>query len=498
MKSNKIMVLLILASLITSACSRQGLPEGTSSPGSTQAAATGGIGMGQTSTSPATTPPVTVPPATTPPGTTPPATKPPATREPIVRSLKERLVEQYEGRIYPGILISGFQVGGLTWREAEEKLERTREKALDRRISFTVGDEKYRPTQKELGVHFDFTEALEEAKEAYANLSIAEKAHIIETGPKLRLYLEKTVDEDKLKAFSKKVQEETFREASLKVSGRRVYRRTLENDLTERIRFSTKDPESFKASAEYTARLEPPKPKADPESQRGTIATGKSEYAESNYNRSFNLKRGTARLEGVVIRPGETFSFNRTVGAASKRNGYKLAAVYSGETMEEGYGGGICQVSSTLYNAVVRAGLKIVERHTHAFTVTYLPKGMDATIYYPSLDLKFKNTLDYPITIRTSAGGGELKIRFVADKRAMGGISYKFSRDLLWEGEEAWTTTYTSDLAPGEREIVYYPHPAAEVNVYRTTLKNGEEIRTEWFDNVSYRQLKGLRLEGRD
>lgn len=496
MKSKKIMALLILTSILTSACSVQGQGTSPQSNATTAVTVAGNTGTSGT-TSPAESA-TTKPAAAKPPATKPPATKPPETRPPVVRSKEERLVEQWEGRIYPGIKISGFTMGGLTYQEAEEKLERTREQALARKIRFTAGDEAYAVTQQKLGVRFDYTKALEEAKTAYQDLSTAQKARIIETEPALNLYLKKTMDEDALKALSRKVRDETFREASVKVTGRRVYRKTLENDLAERIRFSTKDPDSFKAAMEITARLEPPKPAADPENERGTIASGRSEYYESNYNRSFNLKRGTAKLDGVVIQPGETFSFNRTVGAASKKNGYKLAGVYSGDTMDEGYGGGICQVSSTLYNAVVRAGLKIVERHTHGFTVTYLPKGMDATIYYPSLDLKFRNTLDHPITIRTSADSGELKIRFVADKRAMDGISYKFSRKLLWEGEEAWNTTYTSDLEPGEREVVYYPHPAAEVNVYRTTLKNGEEIKTEWFDNVSYRQLKGLRLQGKE
>lgn len=441
------------------------------------------------------------PQVTTPKETKPPQTSPPNTKPPIVRSQAERLVEEWEGRIYPGIKISGFNVGGLTYKAAEEKMEKAREKALARKIRFSSGDKNYSLTQKELGVRFNYDAALTEAKEAYQDLNTSEKVRILETEPELNLTLKKSIDEEKISDLIKKVGDETYRKPTLEQTGRRVYTITMKNDLLDRIRFSTKDSDSFNVSLEIKAKLAPVKP--DPpsgseNSERGTIASGSSKFAESNKNRSFNVKRGAARLDGVVIKPGETFSFNKTVGSASKKNGYLLAGVYSGDTLDEGYGGGICQVSSTLYNAVIRAGLQLVERHTHGFTVSYLPKGMDATIYYGSLDLKFKNTLSVPVTIRTSADSGKLKIRFVADKSAMDGISYEFSRKLLWEGEEHWTTTYTSDLAPGDSEVVYSPHPAAEVNVYRTTLKNGKEIKTEYFDNVTYRSLKGLLLKGQE
>ena len=165
--------------------------------------------------------------------------------------------------------------------------------------------------------------------------------------------------------------------------------------------------------------------------------------------------------------------------------------------MAEGSGGGICQVSSTLYNAVVNAGLPTVERHTHAYTVNYLPKGMDATIYYPDLDFKFKNTFDYPITIKGTAKDGDLNFRFVSQTDAMKGISYKFSRKLLSEGKEGWGTQYTTSLKPGKVSIVFYPHPKATVEVYRSTYLNGKFVKKVLFDTVSYRNLNGLKKVGK-
>lgn len=475
MNQKKIAALLILVQVTATGCSGLVLGSSTSNVETTT------TGISQTTTPGETdsTGPVTVPETT-------------STTQPVdTKSPDEQLVEQWAGKIYPGILVSGFNLGGLTYAQAEEKLEKTRQLALARKISFTAGPNSYVLTQQELGVSFQYADALEKAKQAYSELSVSEKAQMIRQAPKLNIPLKKSIDEEALKALTKKVGDEINRKATTEVSGRRLYTITFRNAVAERIRFSTKDAESFKAKLEIT-------PKLQPVSTRGTISKSYSWYDKKNLPRSFNIRRAARKIDGTVLSPGEVFSFNRTVGAASKRNGYKIAPVYGGGGMTEGYGGGVCQVSSTLYNAVVRAGLTLVERHTHAYSVLYLPYGMDATIYYPSLDFKFKNNLDYPITIRASASDGDLRYRFVADKLAMGGISYKFSQDVLWQGKEEWVKRYTSELKPGEVRIEYPPHPALEVNVYRTTYKNGKRVKREWFDNVSYRKLKGLKLVGKN
>lgn len=135
------------------------------------------------------------------------------------------------------------------------------------------------------------------------------------------------------------------------------------------------------------------------------MASFETTYPGSPENRNYNLALAASTLSGKVIRPGQVFSFNRAVGQADKAQGYKKAGVFVGDRIVQGYGGGVCQVSSTLYNAAVRAGLPIVQRKTHGMTVPYLPPGQDATIYYPYLDLKFRNDTGAPINIRAGAKG---------------------------------------------------------------------------------------------
>lgn len=131
----------------------------------------------------------------------------------------------------------------------------------------------------------------------------------------------------------------------------------------------------------------------------GTYSTTFS-TAASYANRNTNIRVSSEYINGTIVMPGETFSFNKTVGDCGLASrGFKMATVYSGGKVEQGMGGGVCQVSSTLYNAVIYANLEIVQRDNHGYTVSYVDCSRDATIYYPYIDFKFKNTREYPIKI---------------------------------------------------------------------------------------------------
>lgn len=127
-----------------------------------------------------------------------------------------------------------------------------------------------------------------------------------------------------------------------------------------------------------------------------------TEFNKNNKSRSHNLALAANAINGTIVEPGEVFSFNKTVGSTSKANGYKLAKVFVSGQESKGYGGGVCQVSSTLYNAVEQAGLEVVEIHHHSRSVGYVENGQDATTSNRGkLDFKFENTLDVPIVINS-------------------------------------------------------------------------------------------------
>lgn len=144
-----------------------------------------------------------------------------------------------------------------------------------------------------------------------------------------------------------------------------------------------------------------------------TISTPKSALVSevtltatgSGSNRNYNLRKASNTINGLVLDPGETFNWFKVVGPASGRRGYKMASVFKNGQVTKGYGGGVCQVSSTLYQAARNAGLKIVERHIHSRPVTYTQLGNDATVSYGVQNLKIRNSKGYSIRLLTYANG---------------------------------------------------------------------------------------------
>lgn len=134
------------------------------------------------------------------------------------------------------------------------------------------------------------------------------------------------------------------------------------------------------------------------------IASFSTKFSSSNLQRSHNIKLASLSISGTVLPHGETFSFNSTVGQRTKERGYKEAGVYLYGQVSEGLGGGICQVSTTLYNAVLLADLEVVERNNHSLTVPYVPLSRDASVSWNYMDLKFKNNTNHSIYI-----GAEIK-----------------------------------------------------------------------------------------
>jgi len=140
------------------------------------------------------------------------------------------------------------------------------------------------------------------------------------------------------------------------------------------------------------------------------LSTFSTEYNKKTKGRANNISIASQSINGKVVNPGETFSYNEAVGPTTKKNGYKLARIFKNGEDAEGYGGGVCQVSSTLYNAALEAGLEITERHPHSKDVKYVEEGMDAATSYGSSDLKFINNQSYPIKIRSTAEEGKVTV----------------------------------------------------------------------------------------
>ncbi len=143
----------------------------------------------------------------------------------------------------------------------------------------------------------------------------------------------------------------------------------------------------------------------------GLLASYSTTFDHCDAGRSYNIKMAAAALDGLFVPPGEAFSFNNVVGPRSSETGYKNSKVIINNELVEGPGGGVCQVSSTLYNAVLLANLEILDRTNHSIPVPYVPPGRDATVVYDLIDFRFKNTSPGYVYLKTLAGSGRVTVK---------------------------------------------------------------------------------------
>lgn len=156
----------------------------------------------------------------------------------------------------------------------------------------------------------------------------------------------------------------------------------------------------------------------------------------SNRRRTKNLELACAAIDGYILKPGATFSFNNVVGERTAAKGYQEATVYSGMNSVEELGGGVCQVASTLYYGALLADFKIVERRVHTFAVTYVDYGMDATVYWGSLDFQFQNNTEYPVKIVTSVHDGYVWLEYIGTETK----DYYVKMEWVQESRDDWET----------------------------------------------------------
>lgn len=147
------------------------------------------------------------------------------------------------------------------------------------------------------------------------------------------------------------------------------------------------------------------------------LSTYSTNYAASNRNRTTNLILAANKINGTVLMPGETFSYNKVVGARTIAAGYKEAPIYVSGQVVDGLGGGICQITSTLYNAVVYANLEVTQRSNHQFIPSYVTASRDATVVYGAIDFQFKNNRNYPIKLVCSVSGGVANFKIFGMKQ---------------------------------------------------------------------------------
>jgi vancomycin resistance protein YoaR len=209
-------------------------------------------------------------------------------------------------------------------------------------------------------------------------------------------------------------------------------------------------------------------------------------FSVSDNDRNFNLKLAASKVNGYVMKPGEEWSFNATVGERSQKMGYKIAHVITAGEMVDGLAGGTCQISTTLFGAAFFAGLDIVKTTNHSRPSVYTPLGFDATVVWPDTDLKLKNPYDFPVALRYVVANGEAKVEVLGRKRPYDKI--EFERHVLE------TTPFTTEERLDEEvkldttSIDQAGFDGYKLERFRRFYKGGKVVKTnKW--TVTYKPV---------
>ena len=225
---------------------------------------------------------------------------------------------------------------------------------------------------------------------------------------------------------------------------------------------------------------------ADLESQlyQDTLGTCSTNISGTE-NRVKNIALAAQIFNGTVLLPGEEFSYNGVVGSRQASRGFLPAPAYvSGQTVQE-IGGGVCQGSSTIYLAALRANLEIVERYPHGYITRYVPDGMDATVYYGVKDFRFRNDTPFPINVAGSVSGRTLTVNILGTKH--NNITVEMTNQTV--GSTGYNTVYKVDnsLSAGSTYVDVTPYVGYTIKVYRNLYENGKLLETKLEDTSVYR-----------
>lgn len=240
----------------------------------------------------------------------------------------------------------------------------------------------------------------------------------------------------------------------------------------EGIDFAITVEEAKKIIEEDKAEYEIPLKKIEPQVKLANLDSGAypdllstftTKYGTADVNRNTNIALAAKSINSVVVMPGEVFSYNDLIGECSTRTGYKTSTIYLNGELSTGVGGGICQVSTTLYNTVLRANLEIVQRRNHSLGVTYVPAGQDAMVSIGSSDFKFKNNRDYPVKVVAYTGTGSITCEI-----------YGLKQETEYEVKLQSRTIEKTD-------------EKYKVQTYKVLYLNGKEVSRTWLSTDTYK-----------
>ena len=406
-------------------------------------------------------------------------------------------------QICDGVSIGSIDVGSLTKEQAQKKVETYISDRQQQRLVVSVQDNQVEATAQDAGL------TIPEKDYAGEALQIGKKGNLWEKFQEIRkaekgekdIVLEPEINDDTLKSFIEtkcsaydikaKDSRLKFKNGALKATKSKEGLEVQVDNTLDAVKKALLDKKAAeKDTIEVKADVEVTQPKfTQEEASQCTDLLGKysTTYATYQVERSSNVATAAGRINGTVLEPGETFSTIKVIKDRTEANGYKAAPEYSSGKVVSGIGGGVCQVSTTLYNAVLNAELKVVERSPHSMVVAYVPVSRDAAISGDYKDFKFKNNTDYPIYIMGSASGGILSFRVYGHETREAGREISFESeitDTIEPGEEVVTEDPT--LPAGYRSVTQSAHVGYKAKLWKIIKVNGAQTDKVQINTSAY------------
>lgn len=383
-------------------------------------------------------------------------------------------VEKWQDKVYSGVQVNNVDLTGMTRDEVSKFFEEEIVGKLnEKKLNITVGDKIFNYTYAEIGINGEIENCIDEIMNYGKDKEMLQKYSLIKNKKNLTYDFSfgSSYDEELANELVENIKKEVNVQAknatmtisngqpviTSDVSGYEIttdgfqdlLKESLENDLDS------------ETNIEFQAQVTNAKiTKADLSKITGIMSTFSTTYAVGD--RGKNLEIATSLVNGTILMPGETFSYDEV--SQKGRGNYTFAGGYINGKVEQVEAGGICQVTTALYRAVMRANIRSVERHNHMMAVGYSPVGLDATVAWGYLDYKFKNTYDFPIYIQGIGGNGTVTFNIYGSPSALSGNTYDLVSENLGTDAQGYT----------------------RANSYLVTYKNGKEVKREFIAKDTY------------
>jgi len=404
--------------------------------------------------------------------------------------------------IEEGVYLGDIDLSGLTVDEAEKKVNSYINELKQVPITLiAVDDQTVETTAGELGVEWNQGNVLKQAA------ALGKKGNVLTRYKELmslkhenKFYdIKLSLDEKKARSvilskcsiYDKEAEDASLKRADGKfiIEGGQVGEKTSVPESVNAVKdYLTNSWNGSEGSIKLVVTTEVPKGDAESlKAVKDVLGTHTTSYSTSGADRSKNVSNGCAHINGITLFPGEEFSAYQAVSPFSEENGYALAGSYANGLVVESFGGGICQVSTTLYNAVLKAELEVTERHNHSMEVSYVKPSMDAAIAESAgKDFKFKNSTKYPIYIEGYTHDKNITFTIYGVETRDPGHAVSYESEVVKETVPEGEKIITDSSQPIGFVKTQSVHVGKQAKLWKITTENGKEVSREVVNTSNY------------